>query len=161
MKIFENILSNDIAWPPEETAEKETKTKGGGSSSADGSSDADSDDAGVSATARDFISALLRPEVDARLGTRLGAAEVKAHAFFAGVDWDGIQRACERENDDDDATDATRSAEEKERTKRFVPAFVPEPDDELDTSYFAEKPRASAREQPKSARPRQSLGASS
>ena len=147
VKIFENILSNDIAWPPEADAD------------ADADSDADSDDAGLSVAARDFIRALLRPEVDDRLGTRLGAAEVKAHPFFAGVDWDGIQSACEREHEADETKPA------------FVPAFVPKPEDALDTSYFAEKPRtekpsaARGREEPKSARPRRarrhSLGATS
>ena len=113
VKIFENILSNDIAWPPEPAPKKPPNARAAAAAAADADagSDADSDDAGLSGAARDFIRALLRPEVDDRLGTRLGAAEVKAHAFFAGVDWDGIQRACERENDDDDATDATRSAE--------------------------------------------------
>jgi serine/threonine protein kinase len=153
VKIFENILSNDIAWPPEPAPKKPPNARAAAAAAADADagSDADSDDAGLSGAARDFIRALLRPEVDDRLGTRLGAAEVKAHPFFAGVDWDGIQSACEREHEADEPA--------------FVPAFVPKPEDALDTSYFAEKPRASAREQPKSARPRRarrhSLGATS
>ena len=73
---------------------------------------------------RDFIRALLQPEVDARLGTRLGAAEVKAHPFFAGVDWDGIQSACEREHEADPPS--------------WNLMFMPKPEDALDTSYFAE-----------------------
>ena len=155
VKIFENILSNDIAWPPEPALKKPPNARADAdadaAADADAGSDADSDDAGLSGAARDFIRALLRPEVDDRLGTRLGAAEVKAHPFFAGVDWDGIQSACEREHEADDPA--------------FVPAFVPKPEDALDTSYFAEKPRASARERAKSARPRRarrhSLGATS
>ena len=145
VKIFENILSNDIAWPPEPA----THAKGVGSSGASAASDAASDAAGVSSTARDFIAALLQPEVDARLGTRLGAAEVKAHAFFAGVDWNGIQRACEREHGSD-GTDAAKPADDR----TFVPAFVPKPDGALDTSYFAEKPRAEREKRGRPRRPR-------
>jgi len=138
VKIFENILSNDIAWPPERSDKRfrdKTDEQGANVARDEDESDAEDDDAGLSSTARDFISALLKPEVDDRLGTRLGAAEVKAHAFFHGVDWEGIQRACEREHDDDEGNgDGDENA--------FVPAFVPKPDDALDTSYFAEKPRA-------------------
>jgi serine/threonine protein kinase len=139
VKIFENILSNDIAWPPERSDKRfrdKTDEQGANVTNDEDESDAEDDDAGLSSTARDFISALLKPEVDDRLGTRLGAAEVKAHAFFHGVDWEGIQRACEREHDDDD--EGNGDGDEN----AFVPAFVPKPDDALDTSYFAEKPRA-------------------
>ena len=140
VKIFENILSNDIAWPPERSDKRvrEKRDEEGANVARDEDEDeSDDDDAGVSSTARDFISALLKPEVDDRLGTRLGAAEVKAHPFFHGVDWEGIQRACEREHDDDHE-EGNGDGDEN----AFVPAFVPKPDDALDTSYFAEKPRA-------------------
>ena len=140
VKIFENILSNDIAWPPERSDKRvrEKRDVEGANVARDEDEDeSDDDDAGVSSTARDFISALFKPEVDDRLGTRLGAAEVKAHPFFHGVDWEGIQRACEREHDDDHE-EGNGDGDEN----AFVPAFVPKPDDALDTSYFAEKPRA-------------------
>ncbi|CAL5229889.1 g13304 [Coccomyxa viridis] len=42
--------------------------------------------------AKDFIQRLLC-NVEDRLGTRAGAAEVKAHPFFAGVDWDAMAGA--------------------------------------------------------------------
>ena len=40
----------------------------------------------ISFTAADFIKSLLNPDFLRRLGSN-GAAEVKAHKFFRGVDW--------------------------------------------------------------------------
>lgn len=47
------------------------------------------DDAHISAEARDLIERLLC-DGDERLGTRGGVAEIKAHKFFKGVDWDNL-----------------------------------------------------------------------
>ena len=62
-KVFENILSGHIEWH-EEWVE-------------------------FSQEARDFIKALLVLDPNERLGSR-GADEVKAHPFFAGIDWDKV-----------------------------------------------------------------------
>ena len=58
---------------------------------------------------RDLINKLLTVEQDQRLGAH-GAAEVKAHPFFEGVNWDTLL--------DQEAT------------------FVPKVNDQHDTSYF-------------------------
>ena len=44
--------------------------------------------------ASNFISELLNFDVSARLGTAFGAADVRAHPFFAGIDWDATRRGC-------------------------------------------------------------------
>ena len=44
----------------------------------------------VTRDAADLIRRLLRKPVDRRLGSVNGAADVKAHAFFRGVDWDAV-----------------------------------------------------------------------
>ncbi|KAF8913786.1 hypothetical protein CPB84DRAFT_1811305 [Gymnopilus junonius] len=62
-KVFENILSGHTEWH-EEWVE-------------------------FSQEARDFIKALLVLDPNERLGSR-GADEVKAHPFFAGIDWDKV-----------------------------------------------------------------------
>lgn len=49
-------------------------------------------EAALTPAARDFISRLLC-DVDARLGSHGGAAEIRAHPFFAGVDWRGLYEA--------------------------------------------------------------------
>ena len=46
-------------------------------------------DCGLSPTARDLIGRLLC-DVPERLGTRGGAAEVKGHPFFQGIDWEHL-----------------------------------------------------------------------
>jgi serine/threonine protein kinase len=91
-KIFENIISRNIQWPaiPEQ----------------------------MSYTAHDLINRLLCVDRKQRLGTRGGAAEVRAHEFFKDVDWDSLLSA--------------ESA-----------VFVPELEGEEDTSYFAEERRGS------------------
>ena len=125
VKIFENILGGDIAWPPDPDPNRPP---------AGSDSDSDDNDAGLSPVAKDFIAQLLRPEADLRLGAARGAAEVKAHAFFRGVDFDAVLASQQRDvagGDDDDQGGC-------------VPVFVPQPDDPLDTSYFARKPRRGA-----------------
>ncbi|KAJ2796795.1 rim15, signal transduction response regulator, partial [Coemansia furcata] len=70
------------------------------------------DDTGVadiSPDARDFITRLLCRDPKKRLGYN-GAAEVKAHPIFAGIDWDTLLET--------------------------QPAFVPQVDDVEDTDYF-------------------------
>ncbi|KAF9568985.1 hypothetical protein CPC08DRAFT_757187 [Agrocybe pediades] len=62
-KVFENILSGHIEWH-EEWVE-------------------------FSAEARDFMKALMTLDPNERLGSS-GAEEVKAHPFFAGIDWDKV-----------------------------------------------------------------------
>jgi serine/threonine protein kinase len=80
--IFQNILERNIAWPPLGELSPELM---------------------------DLLDRLLEPDPERRLGHR-GAAEVKMHPWFAGVDWAGLARQ--------------------------KAAFVPEPSDETDTSYF-------------------------
>lgn len=60
--------------------------------------------------ARDLITQLLQHNPMNRLGTAGGAHEIKVHIFFYGIDWDGLLR---------------KKAE-----------FVPQLEDEEDTSYF-------------------------
>ncbi|KAH3742937.1 protein serine/threonine kinase [Pelomyxa schiedti] len=63
----------------------------------------------IAETARDLISQLLEPEPSERLGSQ-GADDVKKHPFFSSINWDTL-----------------RDTEGP---------FVPNPDDEDDTSYF-------------------------
>ncbi|GJN91534.1 hypothetical protein Rhopal_004557-T1 [Rhodotorula paludigena] len=62
-KVFENILSRRFEWH-EDVVE-------------------------MSPEAHDFIDRLLNPDPKRRLGTK-GAAEVKAHPFLDGIDWDNL-----------------------------------------------------------------------
>lgn len=78
--VFQNILNRDIPWPDEEEE--------------------------LSHNARDAIDILLTTEMNKRAGLK----ELKAHPFFAGLDWDNLQN-------------------------QTMP-FIPQPDDETDTSYF-------------------------
>ncbi|EPS64346.1 hypothetical protein M569_10434, partial [Genlisea aurea] len=48
--------------------------------------------AGVSSGARDLMRRLLRKEAEKRIGAVRGAAEIKAHPFFHGVNWALIRR---------------------------------------------------------------------
>ena len=82
--IFQNILERNIAWPSPE-------------------------DCSISAELVDLLDRLLESDPERRLGQR-GAAEVKMHPWFRGVDWADLARQ--------------------------KVAFVPEPSDETDTSYF-------------------------
>jgi serine/threonine protein kinase len=85
--IFSNILSGKIQWP-------------------------DDVDETMSVEARDLITRLLEAEPGRRLGAR-GAAEVKAHPFFRGVDFEHIRNT--------------------------PPAFVPQFAAADDTSYFSSR----------------------
>eukprot|EP01113_Clastostelium_recurvatum_P040393 TRINITY_DN6280_c0_g1_i1.p1 TRINITY_DN6280_c0_g1~~TRINITY_DN6280_c0_g1_i1.p1 ORF type:complete len:1027 (-),score=310.58 TRINITY_DN6280_c0_g1_i1:279-3359(-) len=82
-QIFENILQREISWPevPDE----------------------------MSAEAQDLINRLLCPDASSRLGAK-GVGEVKAHPFFAGIDWNTLLQQ--------------------------TPTFVPRVADVADTSYF-------------------------
>ncbi|KAG7456577.1 hypothetical protein MATL_G00237270 [Megalops atlanticus] len=82
-ELFGQVVSDDIAWP-------------------------EGDDA-LPSDAQDLITRLLRQSPLERLGTG-GAAEVKQHLFFLGLDWNGLLR---------------QKAE-----------FVPQLEAEDDTSYF-------------------------
>lgn len=85
--IFENILNGHIEWPEDEGE--------------------------ITAEARDLITKLLHNDPQERLGGR-GASEVKAHPFFAGLEWETLLN---------------------------TPAlFIPKVADSNDTSYFT--PRA-------------------
>lgn len=130
VKIFENILSNDVAWPPDTDRYVGKQSGDDNADNADDNADSDDDDddPGLSPHAKDFIASLLRPDVETRLGTARGAAEVKEHAFFANVDFVEIFRSQSKE-----------THEIRESSAR--PVFVPKPDDQYDTSYFVEKPR--------------------
>ena len=44
----------------------------------------------ISDHAKDLIQRLLTKDENERLGSNLGAEDIKAHPWFAGVDWDGI-----------------------------------------------------------------------
>ncbi|XP_072535416.1 serine/threonine-protein kinase greatwall isoform X2 [Salminus brasiliensis] len=78
--VFQNILNRDIPWP-------------------DGEEE-------LSLVARNAIEILLTTDMNKRAGLK----ELKAHPFFAGLDWDNLQN-------------------------QPMP-FIPQPDDETDTSYF-------------------------
>jgi len=43
----------------------------------------------VSPAARDLVAALLAKDPARRLGATVGAAAIKLHPFFGGVNWDG------------------------------------------------------------------------
>ena len=146
VKIFENILAGTIAWPPEESPPlpKEKKQNEGGSPANENESDDDSDSDRLSATAKDFIARLLRSEVEARLGTKHGAAEVKSHAFFEGTDFVAVYASQVRENGGE-PSDASAGGPGS-------PMFIPKPDDAFDVSYFAERPRVSRRRSSRSER---------
>ena len=146
VKIFENILAGTIAWPPEEPPPppKDKKQNEGGSPANENESDDDSDSDRLSATAKDFISRLLRSEVEARLGTKHGAAEVKSHAFFEGTDFVAVYASQVRENGGE-PSDASAGGPGS-------PMFIPKPDDAFDVSYFAERPRVSRRRSSRSER---------
>ena len=69
----------------------------------------------ITADAQDLLRKLLRRGVDRRLGTHLGASEVRQHKFFEGIDWDMVL------------------------LKAYVPPHVPElrdPKDKSDVSQF-------------------------
>ena len=135
VKIFENILTGTIAWPPmkpKARANPKPKPKpkandaaegGGGASKMDTMSDDDDDDddddEGLSSAARDLISGLLTSEVAARLGSVNGADDVKAHAFFQSLSFDRVLASVTSGGGDEAA-----------------PMFIPAPDDAEDTSYF-------------------------
>ena len=84
-EIFDNILNRRIEWP----------------------------EAGTSAECRDLIDQLLQSDPEQRLGHG-GAAELKVHPWFAGLDWDNLARA--------------------------KAAFIPHLSSDTDTTYFAPKP---------------------
>ena len=67
----------------------------------------------MSARCQDLIDHLLQSVPSDRLGHG-GAAEVKAHPWFDGLDWDNLARA--------------------------KAAFIPHLESETDTTYFAHKP---------------------
>ncbi|KAJ2261683.1 rim15, signal transduction response regulator, partial [Coemansia sp. RSA 376] len=132
-KVFSNILSADIDFYDElrEQLKRENEEKRAqhehrralrrqAASSHDEEDDSDDehedgdgcDDTGVadiSPEARDFITRLLCRDPKRRLGYN-GAAEVKAHPIFAGINWDTLLET--------------------------QPAFVPHVDDVEDTDYF-------------------------
>lgn len=62
--------------------------------------------------ARSLIKGLLDKNKEERLGARLGAAEIKAHQFFRGVDW------------------------QKAEARELTPPFTPQIGDDTDTCLF-------------------------
>lgn len=67
---------------------------------------------GLSGPLRDLISKLLVKEPHLRLGYRCGAAEIKAHPFFLGVQWEALQHVLRppfipNERDDDAVVGST------------------------------------------------------
>lgn len=85
-EIFDNILDRNITWP---------------------------DDSDMSDQCRDLVDQLLSIDPRDRLGRR-GAAEIKLHPWFHGLDWTTLARA--------------------------KAAFIPSLESETDTQYFAHKP---------------------
>lgn len=83
-ELFSHVVNDDIEWPSES-------------------------DWPVPVEAKDLITALLQQNPRDRLGTA-GGAEVKAHPFFARLDWNSLLRQ--------------------------KAGFVPQLDDDNDTSYF-------------------------
>jgi serine/threonine protein kinase len=93
-KIFENIVSKTIKWPPKiEEA--------------------------LSHDAIDFIKRLMNYDVPTRLGAN-GAEEVKDHPFFTGIKWD--------------------------RLDETTPPFIPEVDNEIDTTFFTDSKKFDMKE---------------
>ena len=86
LAIFSNIIGCDVQWP------------------------VNSDE--LSDESKNFVNALLTHDVDARLGSAGGAEDVKAHPWFANIEWETVY---------------DKSAES---------VFVPKPDSKVDTSYF-------------------------
>lgn len=118
VEIFENILSGNIAWPKEEPR-------------GDHPEDDDEDDGRLSDAAKDLIKGLLHPDVSRRLGSQPGAVDLKAHPFFAGIDWEKMLEDCRA---GENAAAPPPGAEQ--------PIFVPTVDGETDTSYFVRKPKS-------------------
>lgn len=71
------------------------------------------EDVEISESCKDIIRKLLQRDPEQRLGRR-GAAEIKAHPFFSGIDWTSLYR----------------------NKAVFVPALQ----SEVDTTYFHERP---------------------
>ncbi|XP_032290509.1 microtubule-associated serine/threonine-protein kinase 3 isoform X2 [Drosophila virilis] len=84
-ELFAHTVNDDIEWP-------------------------DSEDWPVQSEAKDIITQLLQQNPRDRLGTQVGALEVKEHVYFQGMDWNSLLR---------------QKAE-----------FVPQLSHEDDTSYF-------------------------
>lgn len=91
-ELFAHTVNDDIEWP-------------------------DSEDWPVQAEAKDIISQLLQQNPRDRLGSQIGALEVKEHVYFQGMDWNSLLR---------------QKAE-----------FVPQLSHEDDTSYFDSESTAS------------------
>ena len=89
--IFDNILNRKLVWP--------------------------SGEGKLSDEAASLINALMTSDPEQRLGHG-GAEEVKAHPFFAGVDWDTLAR------------------------QKHEAAFVPVTESDTDTSYFQPRGRS-------------------
>lgn len=93
-EIFDNILDMRIPWPPTSDEVGE-----------------DGECLGFPTVARDFVEKLLVKDPAQRLGHN-GAAEIKAHRFFEGINWETLI--------------------DEPRDNIFVPVL----DDPEDTSYF-------------------------
>ena len=132
VEIFENILSGNIAWPAEKGADVHT---GGDTGERDigvgDDSDEEEPDEGLSDAAKDLIKGLLHPDASQRLGSRPGAADLKAHPFFAGIDWDKMFEDCKA---GENAAAPPPGAD--------LPVFIPSVDGDTDTSYFVRKPKS-------------------
>ena len=88
VEIFENILSGNIAWPAEKGAGRRRRRRERSAGYSD-----EEEDEGLSDAAKDLIKGLLHPDAAAS-GSRPGAADLKAHPFFAGIDWDKMFEDC-------------------------------------------------------------------
>ena len=66
-KIFQNILSKEIEWPPVGYGEGQ-----------------------IHPIAKDFLEKLLRRDPKQRLGAVEGTKELKRHPFFAGINWSNL-----------------------------------------------------------------------
>jgi hypothetical protein len=86
LAIFSRIISGDVEWP------------GNG--------------AVLSGESKNFVNALLVHDVEARLGSRDGANDIKVHPWFANVTWEHVY------------------------DKSAPSVFVPKPASREDTSYF-------------------------
>lgn len=63
-EVFENVMAGDVSWP-------------------------EAPDQPISDEAVDLVMQLLNPDPSKRLGAH-GAAEIKAHPFFASIDWNAL-----------------------------------------------------------------------
>ena len=126
--VFANILARAIHWPlaGEEDGGRRRRgsSEGGAGGCGGGCGGGSSPDIALSPACVDLVDRLLDPDPATRLGAGPGgAADVRAHPWFAGVDWAALA--------------ASKAA--------LAPPFIPALAGETDTCYFAPRSGVSSR----------------